>query len=239
VIDPVTAYLGQCNDHSNKDLRSLLSPLKTMAESLGLAVVLVTHHSKRTAGTSNAQYRVLGSIAYVGACRANFLFMKDPDDPTGGRRLMLDNGGNLAPKQPGLVYTIEDIGEGPVCDWQRGTVDLDADAGLARAVKVEKAAKAEEAVQGALRREAEQWLENYLSDGMKPAADCLRDGATAGFSRGTLHRVRIGLGVSTTRRRTGDGDSYHWSLSADSKQPPTSAPPSETPALPYLTSPGV
>jgi len=39
----------------------------------------------------------LGSIAYVGACRANQLFVRDPQDPTNRRVLMLDNGRNLAP----------------------------------------------------------------------------------------------------------------------------------------------
>ena len=43
-----------------------------------------------------ASIACLGSIAYVGACRANHLFVADPDDPTGRRVLMLDNGGNVA-----------------------------------------------------------------------------------------------------------------------------------------------
>ena len=108
VIDPVSAYLGGVDDHRNAEVRGILSPLKKMAERLNAAVVLLSHLSK--GGSSNPQQRVIGSIAYVGACRANFLFVKDREDPTGRRVLMLDNGGNLAP--PALDPGVQHRGSG-------------------------------------------------------------------------------------------------------------------------------
>ncbi len=98
VIDPVSAYLKGVDDNRNAALRGVLTPLNRLAERLGAAVVLVSHLTK--AGSANRKHRVLGSIAYVGACRANHLFVADPDDPTGRRVLMLDNGGNVAPPAP-------------------------------------------------------------------------------------------------------------------------------------------
>ena len=80
LIDPISAYLGRVDDHRNADLRSVLAPLSEMAERLGIAVVLVSHLSK--ASGTNGKHRVMGSIAYVGACRANFLFVRDRTDPT-------------------------------------------------------------------------------------------------------------------------------------------------------------
>jgi hypothetical protein len=59
----------------------------------------------------------LGSIAYVGACRANHLLVADPNDPTGRRMLMLDNGGNVAAPAPTLAYAIEDRGTGARVEW--------------------------------------------------------------------------------------------------------------------------
>ncbi len=106
LIDPITAYLGQVDDHRNADLRSVLSPLNDLAERLRVAVVLVSHLSKGS-GT-NGKHRVLGSIAYVGTCRANFLFVRDRTDPTGRRVLFCDNGGNLGPAAATLAYTIEE-----------------------------------------------------------------------------------------------------------------------------------
>ena len=95
VVDPVSAYLAGTDDHRNAELRGVLSPLKAMAERLNVAVVLVSHLSK--GGGTNGKHRVIGSIAFVGACRANFLFVRDRNDATGQRVLMCDNGGNLAP----------------------------------------------------------------------------------------------------------------------------------------------
>jgi hypothetical protein len=58
-----------------------------MAERLNAAVVLIAHHSKQGGSGTNGKYRVLGRIDHVAVCRVNFLFLQDPDDPTGRRRL--------------------------------------------------------------------------------------------------------------------------------------------------------
>ncbi len=110
VIDPVSAYLEGVDDNRNAALRGVLTPLNRLAEQLGAAVVLVSHLTK--ASSANGKHRVLGSIAYVGACRANHLFVADPDDPTGRRVLMLDNGSNIAPPAPVLAYAIENRDSG-------------------------------------------------------------------------------------------------------------------------------
>src|SRR6185312_3576238 len=115
---------------------------------------------------TNGKYRVRDSIEYVATCRTNFLFLADPDDPSGRRRLMLDNGRNLGPVQPGLPFVIRDDGAGPFCDWLPETVDLDADAALARTAR---AAKSGPSGKGARRRECEVWLRGYLADGPKLA----------------------------------------------------------------------
>ncbi len=129
IIDPITAYLFGIDDHHNVELRGVLSPLKRLAESLGIAVVLVSHTNK--AGGPNGKYRVQGSIAYVGACRANFLFLKDREDPTGRRVLMLDNGCNLAPTVPTLACRIEDRGDGPRVEWETEPVPITTEEALA------------------------------------------------------------------------------------------------------------
>jgi hypothetical protein len=167
-----------------------------MAERLGAAVVLVTHHSKRGASGTNGKYRVLGSIAYVGVCRANFLFLRDPDDPTGRRVLLLDNGGNLAPPQPALAFVVRDEGAAPYCDWQPESIDLDADAALARAVKAGKPAASG---RGGRRRDCEEWLKGSLAGGPKPAKECESAAMAAGFSRSYLERARAALPIRCLR----------------------------------------
>ncbi len=135
VFDPVSAYVGG----PGLDVRRVLTPLRQMAERLGAAVLLITHHNKQGGSGTNGKYRVLGRIDYVAVCRVNFLFLQDPDDPTGRRRLMLANGGNLADSQPGLVYVIQGKGDSACVEWLPETIDLDADAALRRARTAGKA----------------------------------------------------------------------------------------------------
>ncbi len=78
--------------------------------------VLVSHMTKGR--SANVKHRVSGSVAYVGGCRANFLFVPDPRDPACRRVLVLDNGANAAPLAPILADTIEDQGgRGPQVVW--------------------------------------------------------------------------------------------------------------------------
>ncbi len=219
VFDPITAYLGGPDTNRGTDLRRVLAPLKDMALRLGAAVVLVTHHNKRGASGTNGKYRVLGDIAYVAACRANFMFLQDPDDPTGRRRLILDNGTNLAPPQPALAYLIRDEGAGPFCDWLPETIELDADAALARAVRASKPGASGRL---ARRRECEEWLRGYLADGPKTATECERAALVAGFSEPVLRRARIDLAVRCARSGFGQGSCSHWSLPGAAIESPDS-----------------
>ncbi len=158
VIDPISAYLGGGNDHHNAEVRRILSPLKAMAERLGLAVVLVSHVNK--SGSAGAQQRVIGSVAYVGACRANFLFVKDRHDPTGRRVLMLDNGGNLGPPAPTLAYSIEDRGDGPRVEWFDEPVPITAEEAIAAdraAHQAVPAAPERQQAEGLVARGPEGW----------------------------------------------------------------------------------
>jgi hypothetical protein len=205
VIDPVPAYLKGVDDNRNAVLRGVLSPLKTLAERLGAAVVLVSHLTK--AASANGKHRVLGSIAYVGACRANFLFLPDPRDHALRRVLMFDNGGNLAPLAPPLAYTIEDpSGGGPQVIWSDEPV----------------AVTVEEALRGRLEPPArdgqpelsdcEKWLQETLSAGRIPAAELRRACEEAGFAWPTLHRAKSRIGAATHREGYGRGSSYFWQL---------------------------
>jgi hypothetical protein len=48
---------------------------------------------------------------------------------------MLDNGGNLGPKQPAAAFVVDDEGDGPRFEWLPETIDRDADAALAQTGK--------------------------------------------------------------------------------------------------------
>jgi putative DNA primase/helicase len=215
VIDPVSAYLEGVDDHRNAALRSALSPLKTLAERLGAAVVLINHLTKKAA--ASGKHRVLGSIAYVGACRANHLFVRDPKDPDNRRVLMLDNGSNLAPTAPALAYTIEDGGDGPRIIWSDEPVPITVDEALRPESGLRSPGQEREL------SECEEWLREALAGAPVLAADLRRAGRDAGFSWTTLRRARSRIGAVTRRDGFGPGSKCYWQPRNASKREPTSA----------------
>jgi RecA-family ATPase len=67
VVDPISAYLGGVDSHSNSDVRGMLAQLAELAARRRVAVVAVTHLRK---GDGPAMYRAMGSLAFVAAARA-------------------------------------------------------------------------------------------------------------------------------------------------------------------------
>jgi hypothetical protein len=207
VVDPVSAYLKGVDDNRNAVLRGVLTPLKKLAERLGAAVVLVSHLTK--AGSANSKHRVLGSIAYVGACRANHLFVSDPHDPTGRRVLMLDNGGNLAPTAPTLAYVIEDRGNGPQVVWLDQPVSTAVDEALRPSAENADAADLDKG------SECEIWLAGFLMNGPRQSIDAIKAGTDAGFSRYQLKRAKHRIGAFAQKHGFSDGSQWTWQLHTD------------------------
>jgi hypothetical protein len=211
VIDPVSAYLRGVDDNRNALLRGVLTPLKKLAERLEAAVVLVSHLTKGV--STNGKHRVLGSIAYVGACRANYLFATDPLDPAGRRVLMIDNGGNVAPPAPSLAYVIEDHGHGPRVAWR----DEPLQATVEQALRPLPSHPDEEE-QAFFGRECDQWLHEMLAAGPALHGEVMNAGREAGFSRDTLRRAKERIGVTAYREGFGPGSRFYWQLNGASSR---------------------
>ena len=204
-IDPVSAYLKGVDDNRNALLRGVLTPLKRLAERLGAAVVLVSHLTKGT--SANGKHRVLGSIAYVGACRANHLFIADPRDPTGRRVLLLDNGGNVAPPAMPLAYVIEDLGSGPRVAWIDETVPITVEEALrpqvATSINPEQADE---------RHECDGWLRSFLAEGLKSSNEVFKSGNAAGFSKDQIRRAKYRIGAVARKEGFDKDAQWSWAL---------------------------
>src|SRR5262249_42308529 len=122
--------------------------------------------------------------------------------------LMLDNGCNLAPTQTGLAYVIGDAGDGPAVEWIAEPVEMDADTALRRLAEAE--AEQARPEQAAERRECEEWLRDYLSQGRQLAKHCQRAANAAGFKRTTLHRAKHRVGVVSQREGFGRESECYW-----------------------------
>jgi hypothetical protein len=106
IIDPVSSYLGKADSHKNSEVRGVLEPISDMAARTRVAIASVTHFSKSNAATTTkALHRFIGSIAFVGAPRAAFAVIEDPEDKD--RRLLLHAKNNLAAVPKGLAFRLE------------------------------------------------------------------------------------------------------------------------------------
>ena len=107
VIDPVSSYMGRGDSHKNTEVRQVLEPVGEMATRMRVAVLTITHFSKSgNNSTTKALHRFIGSIAFIGAARAGFAVMEDPEEK--GRRLFLHAKNNLAPPPQGLAYRLQE-----------------------------------------------------------------------------------------------------------------------------------
>jgi hypothetical protein len=136
--------------------------------------------------------RATGSIAFVVAARAVWLFAKNPDDP--GQRL-LPGKMNLAPDQTGLSYTLKEKRAGVVAVVWGEAVRLSADAVLQPEAVEEKSE----------RLEAKDWLRERLSDGPVSQREIKGNAKAVGIAWRTVRRAKASLGITSEKRRIQGG----------------------------------
>jgi hypothetical protein len=204
-VDPVTAYLGGVDDYRGTELRNVLIPLAKMAERMNVAVELVHHVGK--VPVANAKHRALGSVAYGGVCRANYLVAKDPDDP--GRILLLDNGGNLGAPASTLAYKIESTLDGlPVVSWYADPVNKTAADVVAAEIRAMRSAGHAESARGAARA----WLLQRLKAGSVHVNDLRAEAEAHGISWRTVQNAKKDLNVIAIKTGFAEGDPWTWDL---------------------------
>ncbi len=196
IIDPISAYLGGIDSHSNAEVRGLLAPLVTLAAKHEVAIMAVTHLPK---SRHRAVHSAIGSIAFAAAARAVWAVAADPDDAE--RRLMLPAKQNLAANSGGLAFRIRASDGIPQLVWEKGVVSLDANEILCTIETRED--------RSAL-RDAKSWLNEQLANGPVSAKSIQRDASQAQLAPATIRRAALTLGVK--RSKTGFNSGWQWSL---------------------------
>lgn len=209
VVDPLMAYLPDgVNANRDHDVRRALVALSDLAARTGAAIVVV-RHLRKTAADGNPLYRGGGSIGIIGAARAGLLVARDPDDPSGQRRIVAATKQNLAPEPPALAFTLE-VPAGadhPRLAWH-GVTDH-------RAVDLLRVPDAGDAAPE--RREAEQFLAALLAAGPVAARQVEAEAAEAGIAWRTVQRAKASLGVRSVRP---DGFTGPWAWALPDRTPP-------------------
>jgi hypothetical protein len=110
-IDPITAYMGgKLDSHRATDVRNQLSPIKDLAERIGVGFSAVTHPPKNAG--QRALDHFLGSQAFIAVPRVGHLCVEEFEQNERGQRqktnrfLFTNPKNNGAPKQSTIVYEI-------------------------------------------------------------------------------------------------------------------------------------
>ncbi len=215
VIDPISAFLGKTDSHNNAEVRGVLAPLAEMAARYRVAVVAVSHFNK---GAGEAINLVMGSLAFVAAARAAFVFVKDRDDPTGARRFMLPLKNNLSADRAGLAYRLLSPSPGAMAAvaWEALAVNIS----LEDAVTPDDRRRGPEPK---AQQEAAAWLRDFLAGGPRPATECTTEAQRQGISPATLRRAKEACGI--VYQNGGFQAPWTWRL-PDWENPFEPAPPS-------------
>lgn len=100
IIDPVTSFMGACNQNDNSDVRKVMRDLGDVAVKTNTAIVLVTHLSKKV--ELGVKLRVLGSVGFTAAARSVWVvFQKGEDAET---RVLWPAGANYSDHPTGMQF---------------------------------------------------------------------------------------------------------------------------------------
>lgn len=200
-IDPITAYLGDTNDHRNAGVRAVFGPLAKLAEKYNVAIICVSHHNKNSA--QDALFRVIGSIGFVAASRAAFAVVKDSNNED--RRLLLPLKNNIGNDKTGLAFTIEscvvkdEISTSRIV-WSDERITITADeAMLSSASKM-----------GNHSDEAIAFLSEIITTEFYPVAELFELAKEHGISEKMLRKAKKTLNISHTRSGFGKESKIYW-----------------------------
>ena len=214
MIDPVSAYLGvnKVDSRSASDVRSILTPLKDLAEEMHIAVIGIAHFNKKD-DIKSALLRVSDSIAYVAAARHVYAVIDDPEIKD--TKLFVKAKNNLARDIKALRYG---IGVKTVGYDDKLGVDINAPYIVWHPQHVEITAN--EAMQAAggssVAQEAKEFLREKLESGPKKAEDLIEEAGQEGIGVRTLKRIKKELGIRS-RREGGSSGTWFWELPTTAK----------------------
>jgi putative DNA primase/helicase len=221
-IDPITAYMGgKINSHVATDVRSVLSPLKDLAERTHVPFSAITHPAKNA--SQRALDHFIGSQAYIAVARLGHSCVDEmEEDATGlrqlsGRALFTNPKNSLGPRMPSLAYRIAETTIAPLgkdikiskIPWEE-VVDITADEALAEASSTAKRVK----------HNPVTFLLTILANGPVLKKIIEAEAEKQGISAKQLRQAREKMGLVVYRRKGQVAGGALWSK-------PQDAPPKE------------
>lgn len=196
IIDPISAYMGRANCHTNSEVRGCLAPLVSLASRHKIAVVCITHLNK--AEGLSAMSRVMDSLAFIATARMAWLIGADPKDPTGERKLLALLKANLSGRTKGLAFRIAK----DHLVFEEKEIDVDPNGLLVPGVI---------SVNSSLSI-AKEWLAGVLASGPVPSDETYGRARDEGIPAHALERARKELGVRPRKEGFGQAGRWVWEL---------------------------
>jgi DNA polymerase bacteriophage-type len=222
LIDPITAYMGsptsgRFDSHRATDVRSVLGPLKDLAERRRTAISAITHPPKGAKASPLDSF--IGSQAYVAAARIAHLCV--PETEAGlagavrntGRVFFTQVKNNIGLKASTLAYHLdtksigfdrcgEPLKPAPYVLWE-DAVDITSAEALAQTRAVAKTKV----------NPVHEFLRDILASGPVLQKIIVERGAAKKISLSQLRRARKAIGAVTFKRRGGNVISpWLWAL---------------------------
>jgi hypothetical protein len=200
VLDPVASFFdGAHSTLSNQDVRGVLDPLKTLAETYAVAIVLILHLNKQSDVREWAA-RIAESHGFQAAARSVMVLGPDPDDPEGVEGVHKVFGlskSNLA-RKAGTSMRLEIV---------EMTVHEDGEA--IETTRVEMRGLCEISPDDLLmpstertsRVEVGEWLVQLLGDRWMKSADVEKAAISDGWSKKMIERVRKSQGFQKVKQK--------------------------------------
>ena len=199
IIDPISAYMGSVNCHTNSEVRKCLHPLVTLAEEYGVAVICISHLNK--AEGFSAMSRVMDSTAFIATARAVWLIGADSKDSSGERKLLALLKSNLFGRTKGLAFRI--IEDRLV--FESNEVDIDANSLLAPGgVGVASSFDT-----------AKKMLTGLLVNGPVPSEEIYQQARDEHIPANALEKARKELGIRARKEGFGESGRWVWELPAE------------------------
>lgn len=207
VFDPLSQYV-ECQENSNSETRAVLMPLVQLAQERNVAVIAMMHLNKKS--DAMMIQRIAGASSYGQIARHIIFIGDDPDDTTGGeerRRAMIVAKNSYGRINCGQLYRIATSRDGsPRVEWERGTVEMDAERLNPKPAGVSKEYQDQ-------RAEAVESLRELLADGCRTAAEVHQRMEDMGYGRRQVDFAARTLNVSKKQdRQEGRGRTWMWSL---------------------------
>jgi hypothetical protein len=209
VLDSVASAVGG-DSHNNTETRRGLQPIVDLAQSVGCAVIGITHITKGSRGKSNQTERLNGSTAFGAVARGVWMASKDVE---GGGRTLARSKSNLSLDHGGFSYSLETVPvpEYPHIEASR-VVWGEALIGEASDL-MNKSEGLESQSIGSKTSDAVEFLESQLAEGEMPSSEVKIAAKNEGITNKPLRKAFERLKVISREDRNALGHlKTHWKL---------------------------